>query len=530
MSDPNNLVYREQLDDNVIDMLSEDIGSNYSLRTENTKTIASALNEIHGKDIIANVVGDPLLSTDSYNDMGNKIRELTVKLKNKLLSNGISIAEYDKLNSLIEKIEALEGSKEGGYNLAKQVYNGTKITANEIYDFKAVNIPINVDFTPVRIIMHSESLTIKDSPTMIKHCVLDSAHSNSEDTAACFADETGSVFNSYISDITQESFKIYIECYSGTPSGFTGNIEFTIIGDYSELEKALIDTLKKILINKGVTVTGNETLSELILKIDEIKSGSSIEIISATKLPTTGTDNQICVITDNPVDNFVTTSNFNDTSTASNDSITLYLGNTASSDMTEGTLLEVNQGNLISKYYFVKACQGENRLDSYYWLNNQWNRLTQSGIYLVENKVERNNKYFGGIPDGPGAEFNSNGLTLLYSYSTPRRNVTTKNTINFSLYNKLDITVRNPDTSNSYLVCVGYASTDHFASQGWYPTNDTGQTDYNNATDAYKQIQVTRGQTVSQTIDISSWTGMGWLFLATYNGTTELYITDLKLY
>ena len=410
MSDPNNLVYREQLDDNVIDMLSEDIGSNYSLRTENTKTIASALNEIHGKDIIANAVGDPLLNTDSYSDMGSKIRELTVKLKNKLLSNGITIAEYDKLNSLIEKIDLIFDS-----NLDK--------------------------------------------------------------------------------------------------------------------EEALKETLKNILINKGIVVTGNETISELILKVDEIKPGS-LNIISATNLPETGIDNQICIITDNPVDRFITTTNFDDTTGVSTDYITLYLGNTASFDATEGTLIELNQGNLLSRYYFVKACQGENRLDSYYWLNNQWNRLTQSGIYFVENGVERNHDYFGGIPAGPGAGFTTNGLTLLYSYNSPFKDVTTKNTINFSLYNKLDITVRNPDTSISYIVRVGYASTDHFTSQGWYPTNSTGgnQPEYSNGTDAYKEIQATRGQTVSQTIDISSWTGEGWLYLATFNGNMDLYITDLKLY
>ena len=110
--------------------------------------------------------------------------------------------------------------------------------------------------------------------------------------------------------------------------------------------------------------------------------------------------------------------------------------------------------------------------------------------------------------------------------------MTAKNTINFSLYNKLDITVRNPDTSVSYLVCVGYASTDHFTSPGWYPTNSNGGNEptYSKVTDAYTQIQATRGQTVSQTIDISSWKGEGWLYLATFNGNMDLYITDLKLY
>ena len=108
MSDKNNLVYREQLDDNVIEMLSEDIGNNYSLRTENTRSIVGALNEIHGKDIISNAVGSPLLATDSFDDMKNKITQLISDLKSKLLTLGVNVSGTDKFETLITKMNNIK--------------------------------------------------------------------------------------------------------------------------------------------------------------------------------------------------------------------------------------------------------------------------------------------------------------------------------------------------------------------------------------------------------------------------------------
>ena len=107
-TDKNNLVYQEQLDDNVIEMLSEDIGSNYSLRTENTRTIVAALNEILGKDIICNAVGSPLLTTDTFAQMGEKINVMVSDFKAKLLGLGVSVSSIDKIASLIEKMGEID--------------------------------------------------------------------------------------------------------------------------------------------------------------------------------------------------------------------------------------------------------------------------------------------------------------------------------------------------------------------------------------------------------------------------------------
>lgn len=474
----------ETKDKTIVGAINELIQNSNSNKTE----INNLTNEIsNGKQLIANAIGEPLTAEDSFNEMSDDINGLLSTFKTNMMKNGVSIAGSDKFKQLIDKIATMveEGSGNG-----IQFAEGT-FTANEynLSDNKEITINYSPGFIPDYVFVNFEEIIEGYDGYYINNLLVSNLNT-SEIPSGSYS------FSLSLSNITKNSFKINCENYYSVYDKKGGSWYAIGVGE------------------KDTTLSGG------------------LDIISATELPATGIENQICVVTDNPVNAFITTTNFDDTNNVSNDYITLYLGNTASSDATEGTLIELNQGNLLSRYYFVKACQGENRLDSYYWLNNQWNRLTQSGIYFVENGVERNHNYFGGIPSGNAAEFNSNGLTLLYSYSSPFKQVTTKNTINFSLYDKLGITIKNPNTSTSYYVCVGYASTEHFTSQGWYPTNNTGgnQPTYNNVTDAHVEMQATRGQTINQTIDISSWTGEGWLFLATYNGSMDLYITDLKLY
>jgi hypothetical protein len=89
-------------------MLSEDIGSNYSLRTENTRAVVGALNEIKGKDIISNAVGSPLLFDDTFEVMGEKIKGLTNNFKAKLLNLGVSVNSIDKFEALIGKLDEID--------------------------------------------------------------------------------------------------------------------------------------------------------------------------------------------------------------------------------------------------------------------------------------------------------------------------------------------------------------------------------------------------------------------------------------
>ena len=137
-NDKNNLVYREQLDDNVIEMLSEDIGSNYSLRTENTKTIVAALNEILGKDIICNAVGSPLLTTDTFAELGEKIHVMVNDFKAKLLGLGVSVSSVDKMAALIEKIGEIDLGVD-----AEELLNPYIESLREILEREGIEVDVN---------------------------------------------------------------------------------------------------------------------------------------------------------------------------------------------------------------------------------------------------------------------------------------------------------------------------------------------------------------------------------------------------
>ena len=288
-TDKNNLVYQEQLDDNVIEMLSEDIGSNYSLRTENTKTIIAALNEILGKDIICNAVGSPLLTTDTFAELGEKINVMVSDFKAKLLGLGVSVSNIDKIASLIEKM---------------------------------------------------------------------------------------------------------------------GEIDLGV--DAEELLTPLEESLREILGDEGVELSGEETLAELIVKVDdefvkknaEIENNNGLDIISATELPGTGRENQICVLTDNPVDNILV-SQFVEDDPLSEDVIFVLLCNYKN----DKQVVLGNQNYVHTSLYFLSISQGSTKLRSYIYKNNQWVIFTDTTLFAMDNGVIMNSDIFGELKEvkSPGS-------------------------------------------------------------------------------------------------------------------------------
>ena len=105
MSD-NYLVYKDQLHPNVIEMLSEDIGDVDQLSTE-SKTVVGALNELIGKDIIAEKFGSPLSFTDSWSDMGNKIETVENKLRTNLIGKDVDVNGVEDINGLVDKVNEI---------------------------------------------------------------------------------------------------------------------------------------------------------------------------------------------------------------------------------------------------------------------------------------------------------------------------------------------------------------------------------------------------------------------------------------
>ena len=301
----------------------------------------------------------------------------------------------------------------------------------------------------------------------------------------------------------------------------------TIIGAINEVfqlgnnvKRNLVDAL----VARGVSCSTSDSFDSLIDNVANMQT-SPLDITSATSLPSTGKDKQICIVTDNPVNNFIVSSNFNDKSTDTS-KITLYLGNTASNDATEGTLLSIPSGNITTNYYFAKACQGEARLASYYWSNNKWNELTKRYVYFLENKALSNVVYFGGlylVDDGAVTINKDKGISFTSSYYDENTYIfTSRNKINFNLYSKIDIT--------------GFASNgDNFVSLGITDTQFNkciiGYINESNNFKQYVNYQKFGGGPATLTYNISSITGEGYLgFQVQIPDYTTITITDIRLY
>ena len=244
-------------------------------------------------------------------------------------------------------------------------------------------------------------------------------------------------------------------------------------------------------------------------------SGGGLDIISATELPATGKENQICVITDNPVNQFMLTSNYNDKTTDSN-IITLYTSNTASNDVTNGTLISITSGNLITNYYFSKACQGDNRLSSYIYQNNNWNLITQAYIALLEKGYYVNQSFHGGLAYDYYIKYSTAGNGIYSAGTQTRIYATFAKKINFTLYNTIKIKTH-IDTTTSPAECYMYTDTTTYNTYG-----------NSKKTSGYKSFSSTTTPT-EITFDISNWTGEQYLAFEV-NTAGRVFITDLYLY
>jgi hypothetical protein len=240
--------------------------------------------------------------------------------------------------------------------------------------------------------------------------------------------------------------------------------------------------------------------------------GGALDIISATELPATGKEGQICVITDNPTNYFLISQNIDDM-TSSNNSISIYTA-------TSGTKVSITTNNLVTNYYIGKVCQGDSRLASYIYQNGNWNQLTQKYVVLLENGTYLNNSYHGGIFGSNSATYS--GGTGIYNKNSSTSNqsfVTFNNTIDFSVYNTIKVTAYTSASNKGYLYV--------FASVG----NINSTSDSSLKRNYQTSIETVTTTAKTFTFDISNWTGSHQLGVYLSGGySSQGYITDITLY
>ena len=494
-----------------------EIGNMNELQTTDKSSIVGAINELfqnanNGKELIANAIGEPLDASDTFSAMSNDINSLLSTFKTNMMNSGVTVNSSDKFKSLIDKIKGLtEGEGNKGIQMVSGIienlpsgsepfitvdlnFKAEFIIINSYSDYLNINNPDESGFIvayegAAGLIRGANSITFYPKGTASGSAVLYDFLTNIL-FSNCYVNDTG--FRLPIYQPYNNSFS--------KPNNPT-DVRYVAIG-VGEEDTTLRDSLADILENKGVDVTEEDDMASLITKVDSISGG--LDIISATELPTTGRENQICVITDNPVDKFRITPNVDYTSNVGNE-IVVYTGTPYTSGLHSGYFLVSGLNNNITEYYFDKIIQNSERKNSYIYINSTWEQMTKAYISWLENGIFMNSELFGGHTTNLWFTINSEGVTFKPSTSfTTNIGIATINRIDFNMYNKVSLKIK---TNNlvGYLYLMAIDSITRLDEDG-SETSLSNLISYA-GTKYQSDINLSANDTLYYDIDISSWSG-----------------------
>ena len=297
-----NLINENGLDEEELKAMLKDTMSINELNT-NSKTVIGAINELfqsanNGKQLIANAIGEPVSSDDTFQAMSTDINGLLSTFKTNMMNNGIAVESGDKFKSLIDKIATLVDSEGKGIKFASG-------------DF-TLNVPNNGGIGsnttgPVtQTVTFDKALDFEWTYFFIGPFKLgDGSDSNNQygnNLYLCGLKKPITTFLSSngrgsVSAITFSSTGFTLEFKGGYSTYlYVGNNKTTIqwyaIG-VGEEDTTLRDSLASILQEEGVSVTEEDDMASLITKVDEEfidkeNEISNLETELASKVTPTG--------------------------------------------------------------------------------------------------------------------------------------------------------------------------------------------------------------------------------------------------
>jgi hypothetical protein len=237
------------------------------LKTEDQSSYVNAINEIVGKRIIANAIGEPLNSLDKWSDMESDINSLLSTFKTNMMNNGITVESGDRFKSLIDKIATMveEGSGKGiqfAEGTTDMVFTETNNSYNPYTDTATIDIPINLDFEPNIIIITGFRFSQTRNHDGI--CLI-----NGLDTVIRL--DGNSIYGTLkIKEFNKDKITIQISTnnYNYKVSLYSDAATYYAIG-VGEEDTTLRDSLASILQEEGVSVTEEDDMASLITKVDE---------------------------------------------------------------------------------------------------------------------------------------------------------------------------------------------------------------------------------------------------------------------
>ena len=523
-------ISKDHLHPSVIESITSLIGDLNQLETTAKGNAVEAINELlanggnkeelealiaeiaEGKELIANAVGEPLTAEESFDEMSNDINGLLATFKTNMMNNGVTVENGDKFKQLIDKIATMveEGSGKG-----IQYASG-----DAIVNVSEGGIAVKNEADNMSDSMYLAKITDLGFKPHICVCVCDLDGNGRYIITSVYTEDSGMFFTNQTGSVQYGVYKptesLYVsndEITMPFKSDFFGSDKYTkyyAIG-VGEEDTTLRDSLADILENKGVDVTEEDDMASLITKVDGISGG--LDITSATELPATGRENQICVVTDNPVDSFVVTSEEDFTSV---DKIVVFTTSNSPN-------YEVNNNNLLCRYCIDSVFLNDMLLDSYYYKNSTWNRLTFSNLCLLYQGRYMMESIHGGLYSGSYIKYTPDtGIVIKPSSSTGANIISAfsfKNKIDLTNYSTIEITLKGSNTISG-CGCYILASTSA-------PFNYVGS--FTNQTVLKEQSLSLGTDYRTYTFDITSAKGEYYIGFGGYMMNYTITISDFKI-
>ena len=226
----------------------------------------------NGKQLIANAIGEPLNTEDTFSAMSNDINGLLSTFKTNMMNNGVAVEAGDKFKALIDKIATLAESEGKGIQYLEGIIDINLTTIEDEWVSKTINFnDIGLTFNPTYLFIRPTSFNIDNSEIT---SILCNAYNNSENNVVFLMMQDITIINGYCyMTTTSESFTLFVHRTIGWTSndeivGIIPGIQYYAIG-VGEEDTTLRDSLAAILQEEGVSVSATDDMATLIGKVDE---------------------------------------------------------------------------------------------------------------------------------------------------------------------------------------------------------------------------------------------------------------------
>jgi hypothetical protein len=340
--------------------------------------------------------------------------------------------------------------------------------------------------------------------------------------------------NSFTENGTALSSKYATTATTGSLSSLQTSAKGSLVAAINEVFQSganVKQQLVDVLVANGASVSTSDSWDTLINHINENSSNGGLDIISATSLPATGKENQLCAITNNPTDSFILSNDEADVMISGNNTIGLLL-----SDSTIYEKYSYSMGGLTINLRIAVTYQNAIAIPLWLYYNNAWKQICSTTLFILRNKVIQDG--FTIASTNSYGTYGSKGISLLPGSNANLFGFTPfKESIDFSKYKAVHIKGTYQNTSSStgkYGPAIGIFGVTSNLSNGTMSGSGYGMSDTQSVLGAKFYRSEVLGSNIKTatsfdiTFDVSSITTRYYLGIVTAM-TQYTYVTDIEL-